>query len=188
MSDSKIKLGIATPSTGTIKTKTVESLIGMCKNLPFDYVFLSHEGSILHYMRERLVKKAIDLNCTHLLFVDSDMVFKPEAVLKLIEDDKDIVGVNYRTRQLPGEETSKYPVYAGASDLREAISVATGFMLIKLSIFEFLPEPWFFWESNTDGGLVLGEDFWFCRLAQEKGFKVWVDLGLHVGHIGDWIF
>src|SRR3990167_741826 len=153
-----MKLAVATPSTGTIKTKTVESLIKLFKKYP-DATFLSHEGSIIHHMRERLVKKAIELECTHLLFVDSDMVFEPEAVEKLLEADTDVVGADYNRRKLPLESS------------RREDSVATGFMLIKLSIFEFLPEPWFFWESNGDGDLVTGEDYWFCRLAKNNGFK-----------------
>lgn len=166
-------LAVATPSTGTIKTKTVESLIKLIKKFP-DAYFLSHEGSILHYMRERLVKKAIGLGCTHLLFVDSDMVFEPDDVLKLIEANKDIAGADYNRRKLPPESS------------RQGDSVGTGFMLIKLSIFEFLPEPWFFFESNSDGDLVTGEDFWFCRLAKSKGFEI--SCVGKVGHLGDYIY
>ena len=183
----KIKLAICTPSTGTIKTKTVESLIGMLKDFPHEYYFLSHEGSIIHHMRERLVKKAIELECTHLLFVDSDMQFDKDAVLRLIERNKDIVGADYNRRKLPLESTT---VLLGEAkgNLAEAVSVGTGFMLIKLSIFDFLPEPWFFWDSNLDGELVTGEDYWFCRLAISRGFEVWCDLSVKVGHIGDMVF
>jgi len=167
------KLAVATPSTGTIKTKTVESLVKLFKKYP-DAIFLSHEGSVLHHMRERLVKKAIELDCTHLLFVDSDMIFEPEAVEKLLEADTDVVGADYNRRKLPLESS------------RREDSVATGFMLIKLSIFDFLPEPWFFWESNRDGDLVTGEDYWFCRLAKNNGFKV--ECVGKVGHLGDYIY
>ena len=185
---SDFRLAIATPSTGTVKTKTVESLVKLFKKYP-DALFLSHEGSIIHHMRERLVKKAIELECTHLLFVDSDMVFEPSTVAKLIEDDKDIVGANCNRRKLPLESTAKLiSIAADLEGLNEAQSVGTGFMLIKLSIFDFLPEPWFFFESNEDGALATGEDYWFCRLAREKGFEVWCDLEIKVGHLGDYLY
>lgn len=183
----KIKLAVAMPSMGVIKTKTAESLIAMCKNLPFDYYFLSHEGSILHHMRERLVKKAIDLGCTHLLFVDSDIVFDKDAVVRLVERNKDIVGANYSRRRLPLEDTV-VGIQGEGLNIAKCESVGTGFMLIKISIFDYLPEPWFFWESNTDGDLVTGEDYWFCRLVQKHGFDVWCDLSVKVGHIGDYIY
>lgn len=179
-----MKLAVATPSTGTIKTKTTESLIKLFKAYP-DAVFLSHEGSILHHMRERLVKKAKELDCTHLLFVDSDMVFEPEALETLIKHDKDIIGASANRRKLPLESNVENPSGEG---LTTCDSIGTGFMLIKLSIFDFLPEPWFFFESNEDGDLVNGEDYWFCQLARKHGFQVWVDLSVKVGHIGDYVY
>ena len=33
-----------------------------------------------------------------------------------------------------------------------------------------------------------GEDYWFCRLAREAGFEVWIDLTVKVLHIGDHLF
>jgi len=185
---SECKLAVATPSMGTIKTKTVESLIGMLKNFPHEYYFLSHEGSIIHHMRERLVKKAIELDCTHLLFVDSDMVFDKDAVLKLLERDKDIIGVNCNRRKLPLESTAILDGSEAKDGLVKAISVGTGFMLIKLSIFDYLPEPWFFWQSNQSGDLVTGEDYWFCSLARKHNFDVWCDLSVKIGHLGETIF
>ena len=182
-----IRLGIATPSTGTIKTKTVESLIKLFKKYP-DAIFLSHEGSILHHMRERLIKKAIELDCTHLLFVDSDMVFETDALQGLLEANKDIVGANYNRRKLPLEATAELLDGSFGDDLVQATSIGTGFMLIKLSVFEFLPEPWFFFESNGDGDLATGEDYFFCRLARDKGFEVYADLSVKAGHLGDYIY
>ena len=184
------KLAVATPSMGTIKTKTVESLIKLFKKYP-DAIFLSHEGSVLHHMRERLVKKAIELDCTHLLFIDSDMVFEVEALQRLLEANKDVIGANYNRRILPLESTANLKLKTNGSayeNLREADSVGTGFMLIKLSIFDFLPEPWFFWESNGDGDLVRGEDYWFCKLARSKGFDVWCDLSIKVLHEGSYLY
>ena len=184
-----MKLAVAIPSTGSIKTKTVESLIGMLKNLPFDYHFLSHEGSAIHHMRERMVKKAIELGCTHILFIDSDMQFDKDVVLKLLAHDKDIIGAVYNQRKLPPTPVVKLiSVGADLEGLNEVQAVGTGFMLIKLSIFDFLPEPWFFWESNSDGDLVTSEDYWLCRLARDKGFQVWVDLSIKVGHLGQFTY
>ena len=182
-----IKLAVAIPSTGVIKTKTVESLIAMLKNFPHEYYFLSHEGCILHHMRERLVKKAIELECTHLLFVDSDMVFEKDAVLKLLEHDKDIIGANSHRRKLPLEDTV-IGIKGEGLNIARVESVGAGFMLIKLSIFDFLPEPWFFWESNQNGELITGEDYWFCSLARKHNFEVWCDLSIKVGHIGDYVY
>lgn len=181
MSVSKTKLAIGIPNTGTIKAQTAFCLIRMLKDFPYDYDVLFHEGSMLHIMRERLVKKAVDRGCTHLLFLDSDMSFEKDSVLKLLKRNKPIIGANYHKRKLPLEATVQNP--KKTTGLTTCDAVATGFMLIDLSIIPSLKEPWFFWGK---GGT--SEDFWFCRLAREAGYKVWVDFAVPVGHIGEYIY
>ncbi len=177
----KIKLGIGICNTGTIKAQTAFCLVRMLKDFPHDYDVLFHEGSMLHLMRERLVKTATNLGCTHLLFLDSDMSFEKDAALRLLKREKEIVGANYHKRKFPAEATVQNP--KKLSGLTTCDSVATGFLLIDLSVFKKLPEPWFFWGPNGEG-----EDYWFCRLAREHGYKVWCDLTVKVGHIGDYIY
>lgn len=179
----KIKLAIAIPNTGTIKAQTAFALCRMLKDFPYDYDVLFHEGSMLHVMRERLMQKALDLKCTHLLFVDSDMSFEKDAVTRLLKRKKEVIGVSYNKRKLPVETTIQGPAKWPNTTITSADSVGTGFMLIDLKIIKDLKKPWFFWGQNGES-----EDFWFCRLAREAGFKVWVDLTIPVGHIGDYVF
>lgn len=189
MSDSKIKLAIGIPNTGVIKAQTAFALCRMLKGFPHDYDVLFQEGSVLHQNRERLANKAIELKCTHLLFLDTDMFFDKDAVLKLLERDKDIIGVNAHLRKLPPVSTLKFlngKVPKGK--LITCDSAGTGFLLIKTEVFKRLSHPWFFWEVDEIGQTITGEDFWFCRKAREAGFKIWVDLTIKVGHIGDYIF
>lgn len=182
-----MKLAIGIPNTGTIKSKTVLSLCAVLKDLPYEYNVILHEGSILHIMRERIVQKAIDLGCTHLLFVDSDMTFDKDAVMRLIEANKAIVGANYNTRKHPSEPTAQLTTET-EGNLTKAVSVATGFMLINLEVFKKITKPWFFWHYHEDDRLALGEDYWFCLKAQEAGYEVWCDLSVKVGHIGDYVY
>lgn len=176
----KIKLAIAIPNMGAIKSQTVFCLCRMLKDFPYDYTVLFKEGSVLHWNREELVKRAVEAKCTHLLFLDSDMSFEKDAVLRLLKRKKDIVGADYRTRKLPGENTAQ--LLLGKGELREAEAVATGFMLINLKVFQKIKTPWFFWGENE------GEDHWFCRKAREVGVKVWCDLGVKLKHIGDYAY
>lgn len=177
----KTRLAIAICHTGTIKGRTFDSVVGMIKNLPFDYYVLTHEGSMLHLMRERLVQRALELKCTHILFVDSDMVFQPDAVLKLLKRKKLVIGAPYNRRQLPLTTTLVKPKDM-SKKLTECEAVATGFMLIDLKIMKDLKEPWFFWDKD------MGEDYWFCRLAREAGHKVWCDLTVPIKHVGDYAY
>lgn len=185
----KIKLAIGIPNTGTIKAQTVFCLCRMLKDFPYEYTVLFKEGSILHANREELVKKAIGLGYTHLLFLDADMTFEKDAVLRLLRRKKEVIGANYHLRRLPAISTIKTTKKLKKTDtLIEVDGLATGFMLINLSIFQNLPHPWFFWETDNTGDLVTGEDMWFCRLAKGGGYKVWCDLTIKTGHIGDYIY
>lgn len=183
-----MKLAIAIPNTGTIKAQTVSSLLGLVKNLKCEYYTLLLEGSILHQVRENLVKKAIELKCTHILFIDSDMVFDKESFNTLFKHKKDIVGVSYNMRRLPLEKIQWKAVDKVDKDFYQVEAVPTGFMLVNLKVFKKLTHPWFFWEVNNLGETVTGEDFWFCTRAREIGYNVWVDLSIDVKHIGDYAY
>jgi hypothetical protein len=41
--------------------------------------------------------------------------------------------------------------------------------------------------SQTDCG-VDGEDLYFCGLAKKFGYKIYLDAGLEIGHVGDWVY
>lgn len=183
----KIKLGIGIPNTGSIHTDTAFCLLRMLKGFPYDYDVILKRGSILHYSREEIAKTAIKNGCTHLLFLDTDMYFEKDAVLKLLERKKDVIGVQYNTRKEPTMPTA-FMIGGQTGDLQRAISVATGFMLINLKVFKDITEPWFFWKTNEKGEVVEGEDYWFCRQAREAGFEVWCDLSIPMGHIGEKIY
>lgn len=190
MSVSKIKLGIGIANTGSIHIDTAFCLLRMLKDFPYDYDVIFKRGSILHYSREEIVKKAVEMKCTHLLFVDTDMFFEKDAILKLLDRKKDVIGVNYYTRKEPKESTARLmdPSDYKGEQIYLAESVATGFMLIDLKVFKKIKEPWFFWGFSDKGEVTMGEDYWFCTKAREAGYEVWCDLSIPIGHIGEKIY
>lgn len=134
--------------------------------------------------RTALVKDALAQGATHLLFVDSDMLFPPDALEKMLSHDKDIVGVEYNKRQFPLEPVFVQP--NKQDTLYKSQVVGTGLMLIKLSIFKkMVNDPWFSFGRNAQGETTLGEDVWFCRTAGDAGFEVWVDPTIKVFHLGE---
>ncbi len=131
----KIKLAICIPHTGLIKAQTVSSLLALTKTLKCEYNLLLQEGSILHQLRENLVKKALELNCTHLLFIDSDMVFEKDAFERLLKRKKDIVGTVYNKRKNPLEPILWKAIDEAKGDFYEVEAVPTGFLHINNKIF-----------------------------------------------------
>lgn len=192
--ETKIKVGICMPHTGSIKGQTAFAMFRLLRHSDVEIDMFLRSGSILHYSRESLVKYAKEADCTHILFIDSDMFFDADALTRLLARDKDIIGVHYNMKKLPLVTTVgvEPPVWekaiADGVDILECTGVATGFMLIKAEVFDKIDHPWFFWKSDDKGEVVMGEDHWFCHKATEAGFKIWADLSIKVGHIGDYIY
>lgn len=183
------------PTGGYVKTHTLFSVVRMIKQIQYDWQLITQTGCLIHKNREILVEKALENNCTHVLFVDSDMLFDGDALDRLMERNKEIIGVPTHLRKFPLVSTMKnidefgnklweeYP-----DGLIKCAGVGTGFMLINLEVFKNITHPWFFYESNDNGDLVCGEDMWFCRKARAAGYDIWADSTVNVGHIGDMIF
>lgn len=141
--------------------------------------------------RTWLVQEAIKRGATHLLFIDSDMLFPEDIVEKLLAHDKDIVGVEYNKREFPLKGVFE-PLEEKTDTLYKAKYAGTGLMLIKLSVFTSelrkLAAPWFNFGRDSEGALKLGEDVWFCSTARDAGYDVWIDPTIKVLHIGDYAY
>ena len=132
-----------------------------------------------------------------ILWIDSDIAWTPEDVLKLYESDKDIISGAYL---LASGEVMAYPkllkqsyVYNEVLEMTEPIKVegaGFGFICIKQGVFEALERPWFQASEIThpdDDGVertfkIMGEDLSFCHRAGQRGFEIWFDPTVRVIH------
>ena len=150
-------------------------------------------GTLIADQRQKLVMMAIKQGADYILFLDSDMRFPSYLLERMLAHDKDIVACNYATRRLP-VKTVAFSDFAelkciyslGKTGLEEIDAVGMGAMLIKTEIFKKLPLPWFSISYLPSGNMYIGEDIYFCKLAQANGMKVYVDhdLSKDVRHIG----
>jgi len=158
---------------------------------------IPEQGCYVQRNRWAAAKKAVEHNMTHVLYVDTDMGFRPDALLRLLAHKKPIVGANYWTRSFPMYSTIKMPGTDGPTqetrsmnveeiptELFECFSVGTGLMLVDVRVFKALPQPWFQVTHQPDGSLQYGEDVWFCKHARDNGFSVWCDPNIEVEHLG----
>jgi hypothetical protein len=165
--------------------------------------------SVVSRARNLLVQDLLESDCDYLLFIDSDINFEPEHILRLMawgsDPKKGIVAGVPRTR-------SENKVYIADLDYDEnheltmngmglvrGKRVATAFMLVRREVFVDMaaahPEwvykdhrsdrmiPCLFDFQLTDEG-YMGEDFLFCDRARELGFEVWIDPTITLGHMG----
>jgi len=162
-----------------------------CKS-KFIQVF-TQDSSMLVQSRHDLVKNALAAGATHVLFMDSDMVFPKETLQRLLEADKDIIGVNCTTRGWPvthiaHDHQQEIVDSRGKTGLEKVQQVGLAVMLIKAGVLKSLRPPMFMMEWVPDTRSYCGEDIYFCQLAQDAGYDIWIDHDLsqqvlHVGHM-----
>jgi len=186
---------IGIPSTGQIQNRTMMSLMSANNYIQGRALLHVQEACYVDNSRDKIVAVAKREKATHIMFIDSDMEFPPDAIQRLVERDLDIVGGLYPRRQYPYRPTinkvdgdrlivpSSYPM----DRLFEVDAVGTGFMLIKTKVFEKLGEPPYFKIQNFHGKQIR-DDVYFCISAKRKGFKVWVDPTFTVGHVGNYVY
>lgn len=185
----EMKLFVAMPTYGgQMYTSTVSSLINLQKfffekNLHLEFLFVSNE-SLIQRARNTLVHFFLNkTDCTHLLFIDSDIHFHHEDVLSMIKADVDVIGGLYPIKHIhwqqlkeaiqsnPSLDSSEYPKIAskivfnycnlsGDNKARlvldqpmEITEIGTGFMLIKRHVFEHFQESYPNKKYKTDDGL-----------------------------------
>lgn len=192
--------------------------------------------SLVTRARNILTAMFLASDCTHLMFIDADIEFDPDSIIRLISMDKDLaVGaypkktVNWdaikKAAQRGETDLEKYQAdYAinlkildkqtGAVNFQngavELLDASTGFFLIKRKVIEKMtveyPELHYQNDSNIDpafnkycyalfdtgidpqSGRYLSEDYYFCRLLQQMGGEVWLDLSTKLNHVGSYTF
>jgi len=106
--------------------------------------FKSVKSSLVTHGRNLLTCGFLDSGFDYMLFVDADMEFKPEAVMRMLVPKKDIVMTPYRVKNEP--ETLEYAVKFKDStnikiepfDLVEIEEGPAGLTLIHRKVFERL--------------------------------------------------
>lgn len=159
------------------------------------------QGKDFQDARNRFVKKALDLGCTHLCMIDADMDRALEQrdsfmmLAGLIDADRDVIVPLFIRRSHPYDFLARR--YDPATGKREPITQAEaesgsvidglaetggGMMLIRRSVLEALKFPYFCFEWHN--GSYLPEDVNFCRKAKAKGFGVSCHTAWHLDHLG----
>ena len=170
----------------------------------------------VHFMPNQIVTRARNIlayeflsgNFTHLLFIDADIQWKPQDVIKLINHKKELVVGLYANKSYLIVESNNFfkkIQYSSTffpennimdkNKLMEIKHGATGFMLIERCVFEKVIDlaPEFKYSSHTMNdffpckvvdGDYLTEDYAFCQIWREKGGKIWADLSVCLNHEG----
>lgn len=152
-------------------------------------------ATYVHVGRETFLEQALRLMATHVLWLDIDMTFPADTVLRLARHQRPIVACNYVMRddrqlftaQRNGQRIATTPE---STSLELVDSVGMGVMLMQTDIVDALLRPWFQHGRNPETGADVGEDVGFCRALRAAGHQIYIDhdLSKEIGHIGQHIY
>jgi hypothetical protein len=234
-------LFIATPMYGGLCTGGYTMGLLNCvgvfvgANLQMYYANMQNE-SLITRGRNRLAYDFLSSAATHLMFIDADIGFDPNDIVKMVDADKDIICGLYPKKEINWNLVAKAVEYGvppqelhnhtgafvvnlvgGAqkqeSKLHEPMEIdngGTGFMLIKRGVFEALKDKvptytndmymavdkpkketiheFFATSIDEESNRLLSEDYHFCKLARQNGFKVFAAPWARLTHTGTYNF
>ena len=187
-----MKLLIAIPSLDFMHPEFVKSLLALTARLSRDGI--EHEvriesGTLVYIARDKLAQYAVAAEFTHVLGLDSDMVFTEDLLDDLLFAGKDFVTGIAATRRKPFITCvfkSLNPCQRFMPDEipKDTFEIAgCGFACVLTSIDIIKAVKRANGTSFTPTQLH-GEDLAFCKRARDLGFKIYAEPGVRVGHIG----
>lgn len=194
----KVRIKVGVPARDTVMTGFFHSAamaIATAAAHPDIEISLSTSaGTLICDQRNGLAKTCVDGGYDWLLFLDSDMRFPADTILRLLSHQAPFVAANYTTRRAPAEPVAfkrigtleKLWTDEDSTGLEECAACGLGVALIHREVFEKMEKPWFLipYLAEQDGNW--GEDVWFCNQARKAGFPIQIDhdLSKEVTHIG----
>jgi glycosyltransferase involved in cell wall biosynthesis len=206
----KKMLFIATPHNSLLSHHYVTCLLRTWNKLfgKYDLGISTVESALIHSNRNFLIRDAIKNNADYLLFIDSDIVWEPEDIEKLIGLNKDVACGVYKSRRPLQDIENAYVVFGRREDGKlcvyeklpdvpfKADAAGLGFCLIKRNVIETMlnriPDHGYpfdyltideMGQEHNDITNYVGEDISFFYRLQQAGFDLWVHPKVLVGHL-----
>lgn len=192
---SEKKILIAVPCMDQVPAQFASSLAMLQKGANITAVAFQI-SSLIWTSRDALATKAIQSEADYMLWLDSDMVFEPDTLLRLLEHaapDTIVTGMYFRRVQpyspvlydkidideagkVSTEQTKEVP-----EGLREVAGCGFGCVLTPVdALLDVLASYQQMFAPITG----LGEDLSFCLRARQCGYKIVVDPSIPLGHVG----
>jgi GT2 family glycosyltransferase len=201
----ELKVLIATPALHSVDARFYQSMMSLNSIYPTSHAM--EIGSLVYMARNRLASTAVAHDFSHIVWLDSDMVFQSDTVTKLIDHaktGKDFVTGLYFSRGFPmkpivmqeiiwdRKEDGKIvhgakPYYDYPRDtMFEAAGCGFGCCITSVEMVAHVAAA--FGQSPFDPFPSLGEDYTFCWKAGKLGYKCWCDSRIKAGHVGEFIY
>lgn len=188
-----MKLMIAIPTYDYMHFQFVQCLTKLIRRLDadgIDFEVIYQGGTLVYVGRDKLAKMAIDQGFTHILWLDSDMIFNEDLLENLMLSGKSFVTGIAHARRAPHVSCIFNEIWP-AVDRWEGHDYPKGTFKIGGCGFAcVLMETKVAEKVYTINGTAffpmkeLGEDLAFCKRARDAGIELWAEPKVWLGHIG----
>lgn len=203
-----MRVVIATPTVTEPHPAYVDALgrsAGALTAAGFDHSTVFEVGCpYISHARATMLRKALDTKADAVVFIDHDISWRPQDLVKLIEAEGDVVAGTYRFKKDAEEymacivtDAEGYPV-PHADGLMRADKVPAGFLKVtKEAVDRFMgayPELIYghrynpsvdLFNHGAHNGVWYGEDYSFSRRWRECGGEIVLIPDLDLTHHGD---
>lgn len=194
-----MKVFVAIPSLDTVPALFCQSLALLQR--AGDTIVGFQVGSLVYNARNELARQAIKSEADWVLWLDSDMVFEPDLLKKMLkvceENNIDfLTGLCFR-RKPPYTPTlfdrldkmehgASYTTIMSVPEGRFKVG-GCGFAGVLMSTDVLLSVAARFGGRMFDPLEGFGEDVSFCWRARQCGYEIWCDSDIELGHIGSMV-
>ena len=191
-----MKILIAVPCMDHVPTPFCQSLALIQKI--GDCTLMMQAGSLVYASRDTLATLAVTKEFDYVLWLDSDMVFKPDTLIRMMDTLQKnelniLTGLCFR-RVPPYTPTlfdklemdGKNCIHTEFDEIPEELFEVggCGFAAVLMKTDVFLDVSAKFGAMFTPIGQN-GEDASFCMRARECGYKIYCDPKIVIGHVGN---
>jgi hypothetical protein len=169
-----------------------------------------NESLVTRARNNLMAKMMTNKAATHFMFIDADIRFEPDAILKMMACDKEVIGGLYPKKALPVNYViNLLPQTKVQGDIFTVDTMGTGFLLFKRQVYEKLiqahpeckyvddvglgkqyePMMYSIFDVAIDHrGHYLSEDWLFCRRWSALGGEIWAHGKVLLNHVGHYEF
>lgn len=193
-----MKVFIAVPSMDSVPAFFAQSLALLQRDC--DVQIGWEVGSLVYHARNNLARQALKSDADWVLWLDSDMVFAPDTLQRMLKVCKDndidfLTAVCFR-RKPPYtpclfdrlENVDKGASYTALMSVPEGLFKVGGCgfagVLMSSDVLLSVQSKFGRMFDPMDG---FGEDVSFCWRARQCGYDIWCDSSIEFGHVGNCI-
>ena len=194
-----MKIFIAIPTMESVPVQFLGSMLQL-KRTDYEIKFGIETGSLVYNARNNLARQAVAAECDWVLWLDSDMVFDPELLDRMLtvckENDIDFLTALCFRRKPPytpcifdvleqrkDGKGARYTAFLSVPEGRFKVG-GCGFAGVLMSTDVLISVAARFGGQMFDPMYGFGEDVAFCWRARQCGYDIWCDSSIEMGHVG----